>query len=240
MKFIFFTLNLFFIFGFFNGIKTIPSAVFIFRHGEKEIEKTSQGKKKFKKATSEKSREKTKKMSKKVLKGQEKVSKLLKKEAAKGEKPVYGDVLNDKGWRRAYALANNPFLLHNDAYGIPVALFASAPVQSDGSLRPIQTITPLSDSLGLEVNKSFTIDNKPELVKEIMSNPQYHNKLVVISFEHNNIPELATLFGAKKSPNKWPDNVFDRIWVLEFNTSSGDIVKFSNEPQKMLFGDSKK
>ena len=65
----------------------------------------------------------------------------------------------------------------------------------------------------------------------------YGGKTVLICWHHENIPELAQGLRAANAPANWMDEVFDRIWVLEYE-SSGEVY-FQDLAQDLLQGDSK-
>ena len=152
------------------------------------------------------------------------------------EKPASGNELNSQGWQRAKALVY--FFKHTPSmtrFGTPAAIYAMAPKGPNGSLRPIQTVTPLADSLGLKINSSYKKGELAGLVGNIMSNSAYNGKMVLICWEHNIIPEIVKDFGWNAAP-QWDGNSFDRAWVLNFNGNS--VVSFEDIPQRLLPGDS--
>jgi hypothetical protein len=161
-----------------------------------------------------------------------------------GEKePVCGN-LSPRGVLRSLALAqfftNNPPILCNR---IPKAFFACEP-------RTIQTITPTAESFPQtrnipfqHVNDYFALPDvdRPRLVqvtqqvsREILNNQKYTNKILVVCWEHRNIPLLAHLLGALQAPDVWPDESFDMFWVITYNCGS---VDFKMLPQNLLPGD---
>lgn len=178
--------------------------------------------------------------------------------------------LSPRGWTRAYGLA--PFFTMQPEilkYGKIVALFAPNPNHDYNSVRPIQTIDPLSQKLKMKMNLSYNIDQGAGLVYEIMSNKKYQGKTVLVAYEHMHIPRLAQLFdlyaqlgfsiqqetsGITVVPNvvnhkslvpaQWGSqqdgtSIFDQVWVLTFDEKSGKIIKFENVAQKLLYQDSK-
>ncbi|MDR3607732.1 MAG: histidine phosphatase family protein [Oligoflexia bacterium] len=167
-----------------------------------------------------------------------------------GEKPPQGNELDAQGWQRANALpgffSSNPVV---DAYGSPVAIYAMKPAhmnadgtnqESDanpeaGSLRPIETVTPLAQGLGLTINESYSRKQIQSLVSDVMGNSSYEGRMVTICWEHSIIPQMAQAFGLTNGPTHWPDSVFDIAWVLHFN---GDQVDgFQLVPEALLPGD---
>jgi hypothetical protein len=161
------------------------------------------------------------------------------------EKPPTGPDLNDRGYQRANALVG--FFLNNPAmteFGTPVAIYAMAVktgAAQDGSAlesskRPIETVTPLAQKLGLTIHDNFAKTDVDATVADIMNNPAYDGHMVLICWEHNMIPLFAQAFGAKTAPTSWDDTVFDRAWVITFSGAS--VTSFQNLPQHLLPGDS--
>jgi hypothetical protein len=162
------------------------------------------------------------------------------------EKPEYGNQLSERGFRRAEALVR--FFLNEAAvirYGAPAAIYAAAPKHEDSSLRSIQTVQPLAGALGQEPIVKFTRGQARKLAADIMENPAYDGRMVLVCWQHGNIYdialELAQYNGSPQSalaalPGEWPDGVYDRVWLLDFNR--GELTDFSDIPQNLLPGDS--
>ena len=152
------------------------------------------------------------------------------------EKPPEGTQLSSKGKERAAALAaffiGNPGLTR---FGTPVAIYAAGIKDENSSRRSIQTVTPLAAVLRLKVIDTFKHNGFRQMVEEIKANPQYDKKMVLICWEHHLIPIIAKAFGVKNAPTKWSGTVFDRLWVLNFQ-SDGSIVL--NCSQRLMFQDS--
>jgi len=180
-----------------------PAAVFIIRHGEKELALDPQG-----------------------------------RPITEKGKPKYTKYLSLRGWQRAHAISFDRNFFDNSEFGVPVAIFASPPPAATDSIRPIETITPLAKRLGLKVNHTIPVGDQPKLAEYIMNNKAFDGKLVVLSFEHHHIPGLAAAFKATEAPKTWANDVFDRIWEIRFDIKTGKVLSFSNNPQKLLFGDS--
>lgn len=147
-----------------------------------------------------------------------------------------GTELNAKGFKRAKALVGffkrNPEI---NQFGSPVAIYSMAPKDANGSIRSIQTMIPLSEALGLEINQKFPKKKYALMVKEIITSPQYEGQLVVICGAHDILRDIARALGAVRAP-KWDSEIFDRIWVLNF--SEERFSSFRNLPQNLLPGDS--
>jgi hypothetical protein len=152
------------------------------------------------------------------------------------EKPAEGDGLSLKGQQRAAALV--PYFLGTPEvlqYKTPVAIYAQKSTKGRPSLRPVQTVQGLADTLKLTLIQ-YPHDDFAKMVQEIDSRPEYEGKMVLICWEHHAIPDIARAFGAKDAPGKWHGESFDRIWVLTFQD---DKTTFRDLPQKLMFGDAK-
>ncbi len=154
------------------------------------------------------------------------------------EKPETGPDLSDRGRERAQALVD--FFKTNPAvtrHGVPAAIYAGAPVSEGKSLRPIETVTPLSQSLGIKINENFTRETGAQMANDVMHNPDCAGKTALICWNHGNLPDLLKNFGWDSGPGKWPGgDVFDRVWILNFE--NGKPVSFEDIPQHLLPGDS--
>jgi hypothetical protein len=154
------------------------------------------------------------------------------------EKPDSGDNLSPQGVARAKAYVEyfqtNPAVLQ---YGTPVAIYAMQASSSDGgqdsdlSLRPVETVTPLAQALGLQVQSQFQKDDVQGLVNDILSNADYDGKMVLICWEHKVIQTIAVQFGVTPTPDAWPGSVFDQVWEIDF---SGNQVSNFTEFQEHL------
>ncbi len=144
--------------------------------------------------------------------------------------------LSLKGYERAAALV--PFFLKNPAYlenGPPVAIYAQTAAHETSSIRPIETVTPLAAELGQKVITTYHRDDYERMVKDILSNPKYEGKTILISWGHRVIGKMAHAFGATNAPSKWP-SVFDRVWRISYKPNG--TITFEDLPQKLLYKDS--
>jgi hypothetical protein len=147
-----------------------------------------------------------------------------------GEKPEKGDDLTQKGQERAWALV--PFFTCDSLYGKPDAIFAQEPTDEHRSRRPVQTVTPLANALKVDIKK-FGHSDFAKMVRQIMTDSQYDGQMVLICWEHHAIPDVAAEFGIKNAP-VWPDNIFDRLWIITFPDSKPQL---KIAPEKLLYGD---
>jgi len=147
------------------------------------------------------------------------------------EKPDTGNSphLTPRGYSRASALVG----LFAASYDTPDYVFATQ--ASKQSNRPVETLTPFVAALHMELNSSIADDDFATLAQQILSDPQYAGKMLIICWHHGNIPALAHALGASDAPKTWPDPVFDRVWRIRYNNSG---TTFENLPQRLLFGDS--
>ncbi|WP_027500592.1 histidine phosphatase family protein [Rhodococcus sp. UNC363MFTsu5.1] len=166
-------------------------------------------------------------------------------ERPEGDEPPFGvdrdgtrcdESLTPTGWQRATALAA---LFAPDAgeppAGLvrPEALFASTPSKKDGSKRSLQTISPLADKLGVEVDTDIGRSEVKALAKRVLRTPGP----VLISWQREYLPEIVDALGEIDStpPDPWPEDRFDVIWLLTPDGTRGWV--FSQLPQRLLPGD---
>lgn len=144
--------------------------------------------------------------------------------------------LSKRGWERARALPKLFKRPQINQYGIPVAIYAMAPKDEDGSVRSIQTVSSLSRVLKLKTDSTYTSKETSDLVWDILHDSAYDGKAVFIAWNRAGVIKLARKFGARNVPGEWYDTVFDRIWVIH-NPGSSQVT-WDDLPQKLLSGDS--
>jgi broad specificity phosphatase PhoE len=160
-----------------------------------------------------------------------------------GEKSLTGPDLDPRGYQRAQDLVE--FFKTDKAmlqYGTPAAIYAMEPKhegnpnKTPSSLRAVETVQPLANALNLTIRDNAINTDYEAVVSEVMQNPQYNGRMVLICWEHKNIPPMAEAFGATTAPEKWDKKIFDRVWVLNFK--NGRFVSFEDLPENLLPGDS--
>jgi hypothetical protein len=147
--------------------------------------------------------------------------------------------LTPRGWQRASAIV--AFFVGADggpgSSGLPVPthLFASQVGPHSSSRRPLETLQPLADRLGLLVDTSFPKQAIGSLAEAIVAT----EGPALVSWEHHLIPSLAaTLLGQPSLvPTIWPDDRFDVAWVFE-PEAAGTGLRFRQVPERLLPGDS--
>ena len=115
--------------------------------------------------------------------------------------------------------------------------FLIATKQSKGSNRPVETITPLANVLHETIDSRFNDKEFDQLAQDVLTNPQYAGKVLLISWHHGKIPDLAKALGAKDVPEKWGDDVFDRVWEIDYKNGT---ATWHDLPEHALPGDSDK
>jgi phosphohistidine phosphatase SixA len=125
--------------------------------------------------------------------------------------------------------------LRPDPLPKPDFLFAAR--NSKHSHRSVETLTPLAKKLKLDIDSRFENEDFAKLAKELLSNPRYAKKTVLICWHHGNIPELAQALKATDVPDKWKDPVFDRVWTIAYG--AGGKVTFAKRHQALLASDDK-
>lgn len=121
-----------------------------------------------------------------------------------------------------------------------------APTDSSRSDRPLLTITPLGQAIGIQPNTSFSNSQHKELAQTILnpSQPgQYDNRNILICWHHGEILKLAHNLGvhhskAKNWPTKWPGDVFG--WLLQIVFDSKGEINYSQTfclNEKLMYDD---
>ncbi|MGH3250402.1 MAG: hypothetical protein ACRDOI_29935 [Trebonia sp.] len=148
-----------------------------------------------------------------------------------------------RGWQRSGALT----VLFGPAHGpakaglrTPVTLLS--PSHGDpgktATHRTYQTIQGLADRLGLMIGTPFEEGHEPRLAASVVSG---YSGVVLICWDHNHIPALASAFPAAPGmviPKRWPGDRFDVIWAFTLLPGTSPVqYAFSQIPQQLLPGD---
>ena len=146
--------------------------------------------------------------------------------------------LQVRGWQRAGALIAL-FAPPNGKYGPALArpqfLYASKPLRRRGSRRPLQTLVPLSDKLGIKINSEFPRHEYDNMLEEVFQ----CKGVVIICWQREYLPDIAQIILDHRqiAPAIWPEDRYDMMWLFDLNASSGRY-KFKQVPQRLLMGDS--
>ena len=120
--------------------------------------------------------------------------------------------LSDAGRARADHLAD----YIPTVFGPPEFLFATA--LSNHSARPVETITPLSQRIGVQIDATFADQDYSALADEILLQSSFIGKLLLVCWHHGNIPSFMLALGAKSGdfPDPWDPQVFNLILQLDY------------------------
>ncbi|TWE09309.1 hypothetical protein [Rudaeicoccus suwonensis] len=150
---------------------------------------------------------------------------------------VDAESLTVTGWSRAGALVGlfDPFDVNGPIEpraGLqrPERLVAADP--ADGSARPVETLTPLSERLQISIESSWPKKSAATVAAALRSS----RGATLVAWQHQDIPAIAEALGRSEPavPSKWPGDRFDVVWVFR-RRGSGWV--FSQVPQLLLAGD---
>jgi phosphohistidine phosphatase SixA len=135
--------------------------------------------------------------------------------------------LGQRGFQRAQAL---PKLF---ASRLPKPRVIIATHATKGSNRPVETVEPLARALDIPIDNRYSDDDYKILAHDLLTDPRYAGKVVLVCWHHGKIPRLAKALGVKGAP-LWPEDQFDHVWVIE---PEGGSARFEDVHQKLLDGD---
>jgi len=133
--------------------------------------------------------------------------------------------LSPEGVRRARMLVG--FLTSNpvvNKYGKPVAIFATRTTKDDDGQRTQETVAPAAAALQLAVQAPFLGKDYKQLAKQILGNPAYAGKTVLICWNHDVISELAAELGVSPRPPAWKGKEFDRVYVISYRGKAATLT----------------
>jgi hypothetical protein len=141
------------------------------------------------------------------------------------------------GRQRAGALVRffSPASAAGDHSLEPAVVFAAGVGEGSESQRAIQTVTPLVEVLRQKrptpfITKHLKSDRQP-LIDDVLG----RDDTILIAWEHKEIPPIIALLPQPPAvPQKWPDERFDMLWILD-RTAAG--WNFSQKCQLLLAGD---
>jgi len=136
------------------------------------------------------------------------------------EKPESGSSLAPAGFIRAEKYTHYFQSLTIDGQRLlPDALYAGA--DSTDSIRPRQTLEPLSRAMGIPLNAAYST-NEPDKLVHALADEQ-HGHCILIAWRHKKIAALLKDFGADPAmllpDSSWPDDVYDWVIVLHFDAA---------------------
>lgn len=148
------------------------------------------------------------------------------------------------GWQRAGALATL-FAPGRGEFrtGLRTPTQLIAPHYGDekknAGHRPYETLLPLRDLVGLDVETPFMEGSEGELGRSVSD---AETGVTLICWEHKTIPMIANHISTlpeTQIPQQWPCERFDIIWSFTRDISSGAYT-FDQIPELLLAGDSDK
>jgi len=87
--------------------------------------------------------------------------------------------------------------------------------------RMFQTAGPLAVQDNLPVNSKYAVADAPGVAQDILK----RTGMVMLVWEHENIPEIAAALGVKDKHLRWDDADFDSIWVITYANSKKGKLK---------------
>ncbi len=142
-----------------------------------------------------------------------------------------------RGWQRAGALVRFFAPLEDrfahPALARPRALYACKAGPSAPSLRPQQTLLPLSELLtDVTLCCDFYEGEEAALVRQVLAGPGP----ALIAWKHLTMHVIADLVLGDRTtaPQFWPFERYDLVWVFD---RVGDAWRFTQVPQLLLAGD---
>jgi len=146
--------------------------------------------------------------------------------AEKPEEP--GDPhLSTTGYARAQRLAT----YIPDTFGKPNVIIAAA--NSSESVRPVETVTPLSHQCGLDVQTPYLDDQFVDAAHLMLTGADYKDQpLIVCCWHHGKIPKLMHALGCGPGsyPDPWDEIVFNLILRVGIHADGTIKVDQVQEP----------
>ncbi|KAI0019463.1 hypothetical protein F4780DRAFT_780495 [Xylariomycetidae sp. FL0641] len=137
-----------------------------------------------------------------------------------GEKPEEGNGLNAAGEQRAQCLRT----VFGAASSYDIGhIMAMTPKDNGHRQRPYDTVKPLADDLGLDVDISCDRDDE-DCVADVVEGYDGEGN-ILICWEHDQLNNLAKALGA--DIDNYPDDSFDLIWTDPYDYS--EIVSITSE-----------
>lgn len=141
-----------------------------------------------------------------------------------------GDNLNPTGYLRAIKFSE----YYLKKFGTPPdAIFATRMGKDGAHARPFQTVAPLANhpvttAKKVSISNPFEVGHEAELAKEVLSNPAYDNKRVLICWEHTRITDILNGLGI---PGKtvWPKDNYDNVYIVDFKNGKPHATKLEKQ-----------
>jgi hypothetical protein len=138
--------------------------------------------------------------------------------------------LTVRGWTRAGALIGF-FATAHDGVEPPTKIYAAmADTGGPHGRRASETVTPLAEAANIPLDLSIAVGNEADLATAILAD----EGVVLVSWEHHNIPVIVRALGVADFSLTWPDDRFDLVWICR-QTPGG--WNFSQIGQHLLGSD---
>ena len=163
---------------------------------------------------------------------------LIIRHAEKPSDELQSPELAPEGKERAKALARLFEASTDRPKPFPEPDFIFAARNTKQSHRPLDTVSVLAKTINVPVNSSYSNGAYSQLARELLHNPKYAGKTILICWHHGTIPQLAQQLNATGIPDSWKGSVYDRVWQISYdNEGKGSFHKL---PQRLLAHDKAK
>lgn len=156
-----------------------------------------------------------------------------------------------EGFERSVFLASLFGNSDNERWPLPDHIFALGPGDRNNphrqNFREIETVGPLAKKAGLDIDASYSMRNKGDLVEDTLINLRaglYCGKLIVVSWKHSEIPLLANHLGCgpfEGCPLDYDEWMFDNVWQIKYvyrplAHSEKKNLRVPNTPEWRVYG----
>ncbi|MDP9091195.1 MAG: hypothetical protein M3O26_20970 [Pseudomonadota bacterium] len=134
--------------------------------------------------------------------------------------------LSSAGYARAAKLAD----YIPGKIGVPGFLFATS--RSKHSVRPIETIEPLSAKIGVSIDSTYADQDYGALASQLLHDQRFADAMILVCWHHGNIPSMAHALRAKAGdyPDPWDGQVFNQILIFVYSGDDVPSVATLTEP----------
>jgi hypothetical protein len=136
------------------------------------------------------------------------------------------------GWQRAERLADlldPPSGEPRTGLARPAVIYAAGANDDGEGTRTRETVAPLAERLGIDVNTDYGKGDEEKLVDQVIT----ETGPTLISWAHGELPTIADAFPdvTPTPPKDWPDDRFDVVWTF---TKTADGWRFAQVPELLL------
>jgi len=133
------------------------------------------------------------------------------------EKPAKGDNLSCQGENRALEVGS----MIAKTFGKPSKIYVPTPKSGEATKRArmFETASPIATRFDVSINSKYSIADFPNITKSVLM----EKGLVLMVWQHENIPPLAKALGVKNPP-AWIKTDYDSIWVVSFKKGKATLT----------------